>query len=69
MDQKIDLPITIKNTELFFKIEQILYEKYPKYIETEYYFLVNETRINRFITLEKNKIKNNDILTLVINEI
>ena len=69
VDQNIDFPITIKNTEYFSKIEQILYQKYPKYTETENYFLVNGTRINRFLTLEQSKIKNNDILTLVRNVI
>ena len=69
MDQNIDFPITIKNTEYFSKIEQILYQKYPNYTETENFFLVNGTRINRFLTLEQNKINNNDILTLVRNVI
>jgi len=68
-DQKIDLPIIIKNTEYFSKIEQILFQKYPKYAETENFFLVNGTRINRFLTLEQSKINNNDILTLVRNNI
>ena len=68
-DQKIDLPIIIKNTEYFSKIEQILYEKYPKYTETENYFLVNGSRINRLKTLEQNGIKNNATLTLVRNDI
>ena len=68
-DGNIDLPITIKNTEYFSKIEQILYQKITKYTETENFFLVNGERINRFLTLEQNKIKNNDILTLVINDI
>jgi len=68
-DGNIDLPITIKNTEYFSKIEQILYQKITKYTETENFFLVNGERINRFLTLEQNKIKNNDILTLVRNVI
>ena len=45
----------------------MLYEKYPNYKDTENYFLVNGNRINRNRTLEENKIKNNDILTLLIN--
>ena len=68
-DSNIDLPILIKNTEYFSKIEQILFQKYPKYAETENFFLVNGTRINRFLTLEQSKINNNDILTLVRNNI
>ena len=67
MDQNIDLPIIIKNTEHFSKIEQILYEKNNN-MEADYYFLVNGNKINRMKTLEENKIKNNDILTLVMND-
>ena len=67
IDQNIDLPIIIKNTEVFTKVEQILYKNYPN-IEVEYYFLVNGNKINRYETLEKNKIKDNDILTLVMKD-
>ena len=67
MDQNIDLPIIIKNTEVFTKVEQILYKKYPD-IEAEYYFLVNGNKIKRYETLEENKIKDNDILTLVMKD-
>mgnify|MGYP003571447374 CR=1 FL=1 len=66
-NQNIDLPIIIKNTEKFSKIEEILYKKNPN-IEEEYYFLVNGIKPNKFQTLEENKIKDNDILTLVIKE-
>jgi len=66
-EQDIDYSIIIKNTELFSKIEAMLYNKYPKYIETENYFLVGGNKINRHKTLENNNIKNNDIITLYIN--
>ena len=46
----------------------MLYNKYPKYMETDNYFLVNGNKINRNKTFEKNNIKNNDIITLLINE-
>ena len=67
-DQDIDYSLIIKNTEIFSKIEVMLYNKYPKYIETDNYFLVNGNKINRNKTFEKNNIKNNDIITLLINE-
>ena len=66
-EQDIDFSIIIKNTEIFSKIETMLYNKYKKYIETENYFLVGGNRINRHKTLEQNNIKNNDIITLFIN--
>ena len=65
--QDIDYTLIAKNTEPFTKIEFMLYEKYPNYKDTENYFLVNGNRINRNRTLEENKIKNNDILALQIN--
>jgi hypothetical protein len=56
--------VIAKNNDKFSKLEDILYEKYPKYKETENYFIVNGKKINRNYTLEENKIRNNDILTL-----
>ena len=69
INQDIDFTIISKNTDAFSKIENILYEKYPKYKDSENYFLVNGNKINRNRTLEENKIKNNDILTLEINNL
>ena len=47
----------------------MLYEKYPKYIETENFFMVGGNKINKHKTLEQNSINNNDILTLIINNL
>ena len=66
-NQEIDFTVIAKNTDNFSNIEKMLYDKYPKYIEFENYFLVNGNKINKHKTLEQNKIKNNDILTLGIN--
>ena len=67
-EEDVDYSIIIKNTELFSKIEAMLYNKYPRYIETDNYFFVNGIKVNRNKTFEKNNIKNNDIITLLINE-
>ena len=64
--QDIDYSIIIKNTEIFSKIETMLYNKYPKYIGTKNNFYVGDNRINRDKTFEQNNIKNNDIITLCI---
>jgi len=64
IDQAINFEIYAKNTEYFSKLETSLYEKYPKYKDTENYFLVNGKKLNRHRTLEENNIKDNDILTL-----
>ena len=67
INQDIDFTIVAKNTDVFSKIEKILYDNYPKYIDSENYFIVNGSKINTHRTLEQNKIKNNDIVTLEIN--
>ena len=69
IDQAIDFNIVAKNTVNFSKLENSLYDKYPKYRDTENYFLVNGKKLNKHRTLEENQIKDNDILTLgVIDE-
>ena len=67
VNQDIDFTVIAKNTDVFSKIEKMLYDKYPKYLESENYFLVSGIKINKQKTLEQNKIKNNDILALQIN--
>ena len=69
VNQDIDYDIIAKNTEIFSKIEHILYEKYPKYIESENYFLVHGSKLNRHKTLKENKINNNDVITLEVNNL
>jgi hypothetical protein len=63
-DQRIHNAIICKNTDLFSKVEKSLYNEYPEYEENENYFTVNGVKINRHKTLEENKIKNNNIITL-----
>ena len=69
VNQDINFEIIAKNTEIFSKIEHILYEKYPKYIELENYFLVHGNKINRHKSLKENKINNNDVITLEVNNL
>ena len=66
IDQKIDFETFAKKNDNFTKLEAFLYDKYPKYKDTENYFLVNGKKLNRHRTIEENKIKDNDILTLGI---
>ena len=69
VNQDINFEIIAKNTEIFSKIEHILYEKYPKYIESENYFLVHGSKLNRHKSLKENKINNNDVITLEVNNL
>ena len=60
--------IIAKNNDKFSKIEDILYEKYPNYKESDNYFIFKGNKIKRNKTLEENNIKDNDIIILSINE-
>ena len=68
IDEAINFTVTAKNNDKFSKLEDILYDNYPIYKDTENCFLINERKINKHRTLEENKIKNNDVLTLKIIE-
>ena len=64
VDQKIHYSTICKNTDKFSKIENLLYDAYHEYIKTENNFFVNGNKVNKYKSLENNKIKNNDIIIL-----
>ena len=63
-DSKVHYAFICKKTDKFHVIEDMLYEKYPEYLETENYFTVNGIKINKNKTIEENKIKYSDIIIL-----
>ena len=60
--------LVCKNTDLFVREEERLYEKFPQFKKLETFFEVNGKRIKRFLTLDENKIKDNDIINIFIIE-
>ena len=64
----INYTMACKTSDLFVRLEERLYHDFPKYRNYETFFMVNARRIFRFKTLEENKIKNNAIISLFINE-
>jgi len=56
-DQNIHYPIVCKNTDLFSKVEELLYKQFDEYKDTDNEFFVSGERINKNLTLEKNNIK------------
>ena len=66
VDQKIHYSLICKNTDIFSTVENLLYKEFPEYKETENYFILNGVKINKYKSLEENKIKNNSIITLNI---
>ena len=62
VEKDVNFSLVAKNTDSFSSIESRLYHKYPKYRETENIFFFSGNKINRYRTIEENKIKNGDII-------
>ena len=68
IDSKIHYAIICKNTYIFNKVEKMLYDKYPEYLELENFFTVNGVKINKCKTMEENNIKYSDVILLNIHD-
>ena len=67
IDENVDHPIACKNTDIFARIEEQLYDKFPEYKEySNIFFTVNGNIIKGFKSMEDNKIKNGDKIILNI---
>lgn len=60
--------IICKNTDLFINVENRLYEKNPDLRLNENFFLLGGNKVNKFQSLDENKIKDNDLITLEVFE-
>jgi len=66
-DKKINnFALPCKDSELFVRIEEKIYDKYSEYKEKETYFMVGDNKIKRFKTLKENNIKSGSIILLNI---
>ena len=63
-DQNIHYSLICKKSDTFSIIKKKLYEAYPEYQDSEYYFTANGEKIKRFKTLEENKIENSQVILL-----
>ena len=66
VDQRINHNIICTNKTKFYEIEVELYDKYPEYKENDNYFMFNGFKINRWKTLEENRING---YTIILNKI
>ena len=60
--------LVCKNTDLFIRTEERLYEDFPQFKKCETYFVVNGKRIKRFLTLSENNIKDKNVINMFIIE-
>jgi len=63
-DQNIISSFICKNTDIFKFLENKFYENYSEYKGLDNIFIINGRKINKNKSLDENKIKNNDIITI-----
>ena len=68
-DQNMFYSIICKNTQKFIELEKKLYNDYPEYSKSDNYFMINGNRVDKTKSIDKNKIRNNDIIILTQNNI
>ena len=62
----INYCLPCKNTDLFVRLEEKLYQDFPQFKDYETYFEVKTRRIKKFKTIDENKINCNDIISVFI---
>ena len=67
-DQQVDMAIPCKNTDIFVRIEEQLYNEYPQYKEINAFFTVGGKIIKRFKSMSDNNIKKTDKIMLNVVE-
>ena len=67
-DETLNLASPCKNTDIFAKLEEQLYNEYPQFKDFNTYFTVGGNIVKRFKTIEENKIKKSDSIILNISE-
>ena len=63
-DESIHYSTISKNSENLTRIENLIYQEHPEYFSTENILISNKKVINSYDSLEKNGIKNNDIIII-----
>ena len=67
LSASIQEPIMCTQKQIFNEVENKLYEKFPELKNGEYYFLVDGKKVNKYLTLEENNIK--DGAKILIHEL
>jgi len=63
-NQEIHYSIICKDSDKFTNVENLLYDEYPKYGESENFFISEGNKINKYKTLKENNLKNGSIVML-----
>ena len=65
LDKPFHYAVICKNTDKFHKIEEMLYEQFPEYLEEKHYFTLGGNVLNQFKTIEQNNIKFSDKILMM----
>ena len=57
-------PIICTQKQIFNEVENKLYEKFPELKLGAYYFLIDGNKVNNYLTLEENNIKDGAIILI-----
>ena len=68
IEEDIYLSTSCQKEEQFASIEKLFYKEYPELIELDISYKCNGEKIKSVKSIEDNKIKNNDIVIIIINE-
>jgi len=60
VDKQFQYAVICKNSDKLYKIEEMLYEQFPEYLEEKFYFMLGGNVLNQFKTIEQNNIKFSD---------
>ena len=66
-NQEIKQSIICKNTDIFNKLVNILYDKYPSFRKNDNFFICNGKKVDEYQSLEKNGI--GDSAVIILNKI
>ena len=67
-NQEIHKPMTCKNTDIIARLEEKVYNEYPKYKDYNTFLTVNGNIIKRFKSLDENGIKDGNSIIVNIDD-
>ena len=63
-DKNIQYSVIAKNTDKFLRIEEKFYDAFPEFVKVENSFYINGNKINKYLTLEENTVKNSSLIII-----
>ena len=66
-DQTVHYPIICKKNQKFSEVENLLYEQYPQYKNTNNFFTCNGNILYGSKTMKENKISHGNVILMTIN--